>query len=97
MNVQPHSKISFNYNEGTYNQEELENEIVLSAIEEKESKIENYTKNSGTEFQWLLLVNSEAGSDSFDTYDFEGIENIQSKFEHIFLLKDFNCEIVKIK
>ena len=97
IDIQHHSNLSFHYNEGAYSQQALEEEIVLNAIKEKELKIEKYIENSETEFQWLLLVNGEVGSDSFDTYDFQKIENIESDFEHIFLLKDFDIEIIKIK
>lgn len=97
VDIQPHSGVSFNYNEGSYFPENLDEEIVLSSIEEKELKIDKYRKNSGTEFQWLLLVNAEVGSDSFDTFDFEGVENVQSEFEQIYLLKDFDCQVIKIK
>lgn len=97
VDIQKHSDVSFHYNEGGYTQQSLEAEIVLNAVEEKELKVEKYIENSGTEFQWLLLVNGEIGSDSYDTFDFPTIENIESLFEHIFILKDFDIEIIKIK
>ena len=97
IDIQSHTDTSFFYNEGGYGQIPLDNEIILGAIEDKESKINNYMENSKTEFQWLLLVNSEVGSDSFDTFEFEGIEEVETEFEHIYLLKDFDCQIIQIK
>ncbi len=97
FDIQTHSDVFFHYNEGTYTQEILEEDIVLNAIAEKEVKINNYIEKSGTDIQWLLLVSSEVGSNSFDTYDFDGIGNVETKFEHVYLLKDFDCKIIKIK
>lgn len=97
FDIQPSSKISFQFNEGGYSSEVLEGEIVLDAIADKEAKLDKYVENSKTKSQWLLLVNSEVGSDSFDTYDFEGIAGLQTTFEHIYLLKNFDCQVVKLK
>lgn len=95
--LQPYSDVSFSYNDGAYSAETLLDEVVLESIEDKEAKIEDYIAASGTEKQWLLLVNKEAGSNSFDTEDFDGNLGIETKFEHIFLLKDFDMQFVEIK
>ncbi len=95
--LRPYSDVSFTYNEGAYSPETLLDDVVTQAIEDKETKIEDYIAASGTEKQWLLLVNKEAGSDSFDTEDFDGNLGIETKFEHIFLLKDFDMQFVEIK
>jgi hypothetical protein len=95
--IQPHYSVDFNFNEGAYSPEAITDSVLLGAIEEKEAKFDTYVANSETPFQWLLLVNREAGSEAFDTAEFEEIaDDIETKFEHIFLLRDFDFEVIKI-
>jgi hypothetical protein len=98
VDIQPaSSNTTFQYNKGAYFQEELKPQIVLAAIQEKDAKIKEYVKNSGTPYQWLLLVNRETGSDSYDTEDFPEMGEKVSSFERIYLLKDFEFELLALK
>jgi hypothetical protein len=96
FDVQPHSQVDFYFNEGAYFQEVITRDVMLDAISEKEAKVPIYIENSGTEKQWLLLVTRE-GSDSFDTYDTDGIGELETAFEHIYLLKDFDMHVIQLK
>jgi len=65
-------------------------------IQKKEAKFNQYREASGLERQWLLLV-SGIGSDSFNIEDVELCEEIESQFEHIYLLEDFEARVTEMK
>lgn len=96
------SKLRFFYNEGAFSQNpfteaKLLKEKIIEAINNKEKKIENYIQNTQTEHQWLLIVNDDVSSESYDTELFKGSITIETKFERIFLLTTFSAEIIAIK
>ncbi len=91
-----HSGVSFNYNEGAYMPTEITGTSLDENIRKKEKKIANYKANTGINSQWLLLI-SGIGSDSFDLDDFELRKPIESQFEHIYLLQDFEAKIITLK
>ena len=96
VDVMKHSGVSFNFNEGAYMVNDLPPENLIEAINKKEAKIAEYKANTGFDSQWLLLV-SGIGSESFAIEDVELPTEIKSRFEHIFLLEDFDARVTKIK
>ena len=96
VDLMSHSGVSFNFNEGAYMLSDLPTANLLEAITKKEAKVENYKINSGLDSHWLLLV-SGIGSESFNIEDVELPQKIESQFEHIYLLEDFDAKVTKIK
>lgn len=96
VDIMNHSGVSFNSNEGAYMIKDLPSENLIKAIEKKEAKVANYKANTGLDSQWLLLV-SGIGLDSFGIEDAEIPKEVESQFEHIFLLEDFDARVTKIK
>lgn len=92
----PHSSLSFIYNEGAYSPEDVTELTLEAAIQKKEVKFEKYKNNTELDRQWLLLV-SGIGSDSFNFEDAELHKEIESQFEHIFLLEDYEARVAEIK
>lgn len=92
----PHSRVNFNFNEGGYSSEDISNLTLNEAIQKKEAKFSQYKLNTGLDRQWLLLV-SDIGSDSFNIEDVELPKEIESQFEHIYLLEDFEARVTEIK
>ncbi|MFM9987304.1 hypothetical protein [Flavobacterium sp.] len=90
-----HSKKNINVNFGAWIQKTITKEVILNAISKKESKIENYIKN-GLQKQWLLLVIGSNGKSSFEMNNNINIE-IESKFERIYILEDFDNILHQIK
>jgi hypothetical protein len=91
----PHSSFDliplFNSNK----QSPINKEIILKAVKKKEKKISEYIKNS-TDEQWLLLVISNSGRSGYDVKDDFQIE-LNSPFEHIYLLEDYENNLFKIR
>lgn len=94
--ITKHTGVDFNFNEGAYMSKDLPSTNLIEAINKKEAKVDEYKANTGIDAQWLLLVNG-IGSDSFNTEDVEMPEKIESQFEHIYLLQDFEGKVIKIK
>lgn len=92
-----HSRVSFVYNPGAGYVESIERGYILKAIERKERKIDEYIKNTGINRQWLLLTMGTIEPDSFEFIDSFFDEEIKSRFEHIFVLEDFNSNVYEIK
>lgn len=95
--IQPHSRVDFVFNEGAYSPINLTPEILKNSISRKESKVQEYINNSGTNKQWLLLRTSSAGTDSYDIRDVD-LRNViqQSNFERIYLMDDFGAEVCRL-
>jgi hypothetical protein len=55
-------------------------------IARKESKIDNYRRNSGVNRQWLLLVTGVVGAQEPIPGDLIGPMFVRSRFERIFLM-----------
>lgn len=93
--IMPHSSISLCTNFGGWSQKFINEEIIYSAINKKEKKISNYIDNCGTK-QWLLMVIGGLGETSYEMDEYLQLE-INSKFEEIYILEDFNNILYKIK
>lgn len=94
--LSPHSGVNFSYNEGSYTQIEMPATSLDEAISKKEAKLPSYLENTGLDRQWLLLISAGIGSDAFDLEDYEPKE-YESGYEHIYLLQDFQAEVLTIK
>lgn len=96
VDVMKHSGVSFNFNEGVYMPKDLPVTNLIEAINKKEAKVTEYKDNTGIDYQWLLIV-SGIGSESFNIENVEIPEEIESQFEHIYLLEDFDAKVTEIK
>lgn len=84
----PHSGINISENLGGWWQKDLSNENLINAIKKKEKLISKYKNNAG-EKQWLLIVIGSNGESSF-LIDRNIEYKVESEFDKIFLLEDFN-------
>lgn len=69
---------------------------VESLIRNKENNIDKYKINSNTELIWLLIVVSGANSASDYSHLAEDLYHIESKFNNVFILNDFQEEVIRI-
>lgn len=92
-----HSQITFNYKEKKWQSEYLTKDRLNQEIQKKEKKIVGYKKSKLklSEF-WLVLL---IGSLSSISYELNKNENYQtdSKFDRVYLMADFDSDIVRIK
>jgi hypothetical protein len=90
-----HSQKSLNVNLGAWWVKDVTQELILSAIRKKESKLASYRKNSGKN-QWLIIVIGSNGESSYNLYNpFE--MNLKTEFEKVFILEDFNNKLFELK
>ncbi len=96
VNLQKHSLVSFSYLENNFYSQDLTEDALLKAIEKKNKLAESYRQKSSIQEQWLLLV---VGSLSSDSYEMARINNssVESSFDKIFILEDFNAIVHQIK
>lgn len=91
-----HSQTSFSYHEKNWQGPYLTQTRLEKEIRKKERKIKNY-KSSNTQISeyWLVLF---IGSLSSVSYQFDENENYETKteFDKVFLMTDFDAEIIKI-
>jgi uncharacterized protein YlzI (FlbEa/FlbD family) len=92
----PHSQINLNANFGAYIVTDLDAKTLIDFIIKKEDKVKSYRQNTGLE-QWLLLVTGGASEYSFDIEKPIEIMDINSTFDKIYLMADFNNELYEIK
>lgn len=93
--IMPHKKVRLSPNFGGWTQKIINDKIIYSAIIKKEKKISNYIDNCGKK-QWLLMVIGELGETSYEMDEYLKL-NIDSKFDEIYILEDFNNVLYKIK
>jgi hypothetical protein len=90
-----HSQKSLNVNLGAWWVKDVTEELILSAVRKKESKLASYRKNSG-EKQWLLIVIGSNGESSYNLDNpFE--MNLKTEFEKVYILEDFNNRLFELK
>ncbi len=92
----PHSKKNLNANFGAYMVRDLDTETLIEFIIKKEDKVKSYRQNTGLE-QWLLLVTGGAAEYSFDIEKPIERLDINSGFDKIYLMADFDNELYEIK
>lgn len=91
----PHSGKNVNVNFGAWMQKTITKVTILEAIQKKENKVRNYIENSFDK-QWLLLVIGCTGESSFEMDNNIHLD-IDSKFERIYILEDFDNILHQIK
>jgi hypothetical protein len=96
IRIMKHSQVSFCYNPGGYVVNNLDKESLENAILKKEPLVEKYQTNSGLQRQWLLIVIGSTSPDSFEFSDSQFKIEMNSKFEKIFLMEDFNAKAWQI-
>jgi hypothetical protein len=95
ISLHPHTKVNFTVGTDINKTETLQTESLNVFLKKKESKVKSYREKSGVKEQWLLLV---AGSLSRDSYEVKKeLEKVQSEFDSIYLLDDFNGKHFKLK
>ncbi|WP_283637328.1 hypothetical protein [Aquaticitalea lipolytica] len=91
----PHSRISISGNLGSWWQKNLTIETLTKAIQKKEKLISKYKENIDKK-QWLLIVIGSNGDSSF-LIDRNIEYKVESKFDKVFILEDFNNRLFEIK
>lgn len=92
-----HSQVSFSYKEKKWQAEYLTRERLRTEIKKKETKISGYkTSEKQLAELWLVLL---VGSLSSASYRLNESENYQmdSKFDRVYLMADFDAKILRIK
>lgn len=93
-----HSILHFSCNLGAWVQKSLISEHLIDSINKKEEKVKKYILSTGLINQWLLIVIGSLGESSYEfdsrfDYNFK----INSSFEKIFLMEDFNSRLFELK
>lgn len=89
-----HSQINVNVNLGAWWQKNLTIELLTSAIKSKENKLDLY-KNNTVSTQWLLLVVGGTGESSFEVEGLD-IDEIESKFDKVYLMEDLKANVYEV-
>ena len=92
-----HSQVSFSYKEKNWQAEYLTKDRLKEEILKKETKISGYKKS---EFKlaeyWLTLLIGSLSSVSYELNEMENYE-MESKFDRVYLMADFDSKIIRIK
>ncbi len=92
-----HTEINFSCNPGGWWQQSLQKDFVIKSINRKETKRLNYVKNTGLGEQWLLIVIGSLSQSSYEIDSrFEENFTVNSGFNRIFLMEDFNAKLFEI-
>lgn len=93
-----HSELNFYCNPGGWCQQVLQKEELIKSILQKEEKIVKYISNSELDEQWLLIVIGSLSQSSYEIDSkFEVNLDINSRFNRIFLMEDFNARLFELK
>jgi len=92
-----HSKVSFSYKEKNWQAEYLPKERLEEAIRNKEEKLSIYQKDEKeiSEY-WLVLLIGSLSSASYELNENENYK-MDSRFNRVYLMADFDATIVRIK
>ena len=82
-------------NFGAWLRVNITKELIEKAISKKEELIEAYKLNEADK-QWLLIVIGSHGQSSYDM-DRDLSLSLNTKFDKVFILEDFNAEIFELK
>ena len=92
-----HSQISFSYKEKNWQAEYLTRERLKSEIGKKESKISGYkTSEKQLTELWLVLLIGSLSSVSYELNESENYE-MESEFDRVYLMSDFDAKILRVK
>jgi len=92
----PHSKKNLTVNFGAHMVQDLTENIVYDFIKKKENKIDKYTRNTVLN-QWLILIAGGVKEYSYNVPKELNFEQLETKFEKVFLLADFDNQLFEIK
>lgn len=90
-----HTSISISENFGAWWQKKLSLEDLSNAIVKKGKLLPTYKASNGNE-QWLLLVIGSTGGSSF-IIDNQTQYEIDSEFDKVYILEDFNNNLYRLK
>lgn len=92
-----YSKVTFTYKEINWEGPYLTKERLETEIRKKEKKLDNYKKGqSETSQYWLVLLIGSLNSASYQLNENENYET-QSDFDRVYLMTDFDAEIIRVK
>ena len=91
----PHTHKNICPNFGAWMQKSITPDILKKAILKKEKLVKSY-RSSGINKQWLLLVIGGIGESSYDFRDKFEVK-VNTSFDKIFLLEDFNSILYQLK
>lgn len=91
----PHSAKNLSVNFGAWWQKPITEETILTAVKLKEQKFKKYLANIGLPI-WLLLVIGGLKESSFEVDKSLDIQ-LQTQFQHVFLLEDFGARLWVLK
>lgn len=92
-----HSKISFSYDEYNWQGPYLTKERLKEEIEKKERKIVLYKKSEVVFSEyWLVLLVGSLSSASYQLNEYENYST-DSLFDRVYLMSDFEAEIIRIR
>ena len=92
----PHSKKNLTVNFGAHMVQNLSANIVCDFIKKKEDKIKKYSSNTGLD-QWLILLAGGVSEYSYDVIEGLNFEKLDTQFQKVFLLADFDNKLYEIK
>ena len=95
ISIMPHSRISLCPNLGAWWQKNISPDLLIKAINKKERLIDNYVKKTNLN-QWLLIVIGGLGESSYQLDNNFNLD-VESKFDKIYILEDFNYQLYEIK
>jgi len=92
-----HSQVSFSYKEINSNAPYLTKARLQTEIKKKENKLDNYKKGkSEISEYWLVLLIGSLSSASYQLNENENYKT-ESLFDCVYLMTDFDAEIIRIK
>ena len=95
ISMTDHSEKSLNVNLGGWWVKDVTEELIIKAVRKKEKKLSSYRENSG-KTQWLIIVIGSTGESSYNLYNpFE--MNLETEFNKVFILEDFNNKLYELK
>lgn len=95
LSMTDHSGKSLIVNFGAWWVKDVTEELIIKAVRKKESKIYVYKENTG-KTQWLLIVIGSTGESSYNLYNPWEME-LQTEFDKVFILEDFNNRLFELQ
>lgn len=94
--LMPHSKKNLTVNFGAHMVQDLSEDIVNDFIKKKENKVKKYCRNTGLE-QWLILLAGGVNEYSYEVIEGLNFEKLDTEFQKVFLMADFENKLYQIK
>jgi hypothetical protein len=96
LSVSFHTEIAFIPNFGAWCQQYLSEEELRETIRKKEKLFTPLQPESNLKEQWLLMVVGGVGHSSYRVRENFNLK-VESQFDRIFLMEDFDCKIYQLK